>query len=181
MAGLDPLWWLNHLHFYDLARDGQKRPFVFTRWGGLGGHRYPIGFSGDSVVSWNSLAFSPTLRRRQPTSALAGGATTSAATCGELRTRSCTPAGCSLGFSAPSSGCTAQEPVPRAPAMGLRCRGVSDHAGRDATAACFDPLPVSMAWRALRRTAPSSCPCTPSIRMRRKHTPARINTCSAAN
>ena len=59
MAGLDPLWWLNHLHFYDLARDGQKRPFVFTRWGGLGSHRYPIGFSGDTIVSWNSLAFQP--------------------------------------------------------------------------------------------------------------------------
>jgi len=59
MAGLDPLWWLNHLHFYDLARDGQKRPFVFTRWGGLGSHRYPIGFSGDTIVSWRSLAFQP--------------------------------------------------------------------------------------------------------------------------
>lgn len=58
MAGLDPLWWLNHLHFYDLGRDG-KRPFVFSRWGGLGNHRYPIGFSGDTVVSWESLAFQP--------------------------------------------------------------------------------------------------------------------------
>ncbi|WP_374686016.1 TIM-barrel domain-containing protein [Promineifilum sp.] len=60
VGGLDPLWWLNHLHFYDLARDG-KRPFVFSRWGGLGNHRYPIGFSGDSVVSWASLAFQPYL------------------------------------------------------------------------------------------------------------------------
>ncbi|MCB9430565.1 MAG: SCP2 sterol-binding domain-containing protein [Ardenticatenaceae bacterium] len=59
MPGLDPLWWLNHLHFYDLARDGEKRPFVFSRWGGLGNHRYPIGFSGDSVVTWESLAFQP--------------------------------------------------------------------------------------------------------------------------
>ena len=23
LPGLDPLWWLNHLHFYDLARDGR--------------------------------------------------------------------------------------------------------------------------------------------------------------
>ncbi len=58
VAGLDPLWWLNHLHFYDLGRDG-KRPFIFSRWGGLGNHRYPIGFSGDTVVSWESLAFQP--------------------------------------------------------------------------------------------------------------------------
>ena len=59
LPGLDPLWWLNHLHFYDLGRGGEKRPFIFSRWGGLGNHRYPIGFSGDTVVSWESLAFQP--------------------------------------------------------------------------------------------------------------------------
>jgi putative sterol carrier protein len=59
LAGLDPLWWLNHLHFFDRGRDGKKRSFVFSRWGGLGNHRYPIGFSGDTVVSWDSLAFQP--------------------------------------------------------------------------------------------------------------------------
>lgn len=59
VAGLDPLWWLNHLHFLDLARDGHKRAFVFSRWGGLGNHRYPIGFSGDTLVTWESLAFQP--------------------------------------------------------------------------------------------------------------------------
>jgi hypothetical protein len=59
LENLDPLWWLNHLHFYDLGRDGKKRPFIFSRWGGLGNHRYPIGFSGDTVVSWESLAFQP--------------------------------------------------------------------------------------------------------------------------
>ncbi len=56
--GLDPLWWLNHLHFYDQQHRTQ-RPFIFSRWGGLGNHRYPIGFSGDTVVSWASLAFQP--------------------------------------------------------------------------------------------------------------------------
>ncbi len=59
IPGLDPLWWLNHLHYQDLGRDGRKRPFVFSRWGGLGNHRYPIGFSGDSVILWSSLAFQP--------------------------------------------------------------------------------------------------------------------------
>lgn len=59
LAGLDPLMWLNHLHFADLGRDPAKRPFIFSRWPGLGGHRYPIGFSGDTVVSWASLAFQP--------------------------------------------------------------------------------------------------------------------------
>ena len=59
LAGLDPLWGLNHLHFQDLTRDGRKRPFVFSRWGGLGNHRYPIGFSGDTIIEWSSLAFQP--------------------------------------------------------------------------------------------------------------------------
>ncbi|MFZ0546610.1 MAG: TIM-barrel domain-containing protein [Candidatus Promineifilaceae bacterium] len=59
LPGLDPLWWLNHLHYYDLGRDGKKRPFIFSRWGGLGNHRYPIGFSGDTVVTWASLSFQP--------------------------------------------------------------------------------------------------------------------------
>ena len=59
LAGLDPLFWLNHLHFYDRARDGSKRPFIFSRWGGLGSQRYPIGFSGDTVVSWETLQFQP--------------------------------------------------------------------------------------------------------------------------
>lgn len=59
LPGLDPLWVLNHLHFLDLARDGKKRGFIFSRWPGLGGHRYPIGFSGDAHVTWESLAFQP--------------------------------------------------------------------------------------------------------------------------
>jgi alpha-glucosidase (family GH31 glycosyl hydrolase) len=59
IPGLDPLWWINHLHFYDLGRDGRKRPFVFSRWGGLGNHRYPIGFSGDTIVRWRTLAYQP--------------------------------------------------------------------------------------------------------------------------
>jgi alpha-glucosidase (family GH31 glycosyl hydrolase) len=59
VKGLDPLWWLNHLHYYDLGRDGRRRPFIFSRWGGLGNHRYPIGFSGDTVTTWQSLAFQP--------------------------------------------------------------------------------------------------------------------------
>jgi alpha-glucosidase (family GH31 glycosyl hydrolase) len=59
IPGLDPLWLLNHLHFHDLGRDGRKRPFVFSRWGGLGNHRYPIGFSGDTYVRWRTLDYQP--------------------------------------------------------------------------------------------------------------------------
>ncbi len=59
LTGLDPLWMLNHLHFYDLGRNGVKRPFIFSRWGKRGNHRYPIGFSGDTFATWASLKFQP--------------------------------------------------------------------------------------------------------------------------
>lgn len=55
---LDPLWWLNHNHYHDLASRKQD-PLIFSRWSGLGSHRYPLGFSGDALVSWSSLAFQP--------------------------------------------------------------------------------------------------------------------------
>ena len=58
IAGLDPLWMLNHIHFTDSGRDG-KRPLTFSRYGGHGSHRTPVGFSGDSIISWDSLAFQP--------------------------------------------------------------------------------------------------------------------------
>ncbi len=59
VEGLDPLFWLNHLHFYNRTRDGKTRPFIFSRYGGLGGHRYPVGFSGDTYATWDSLHFQP--------------------------------------------------------------------------------------------------------------------------
>ena len=58
VEGLDPLWMLNHYHFLDSAREG-KRPMTFSRYAGVGSHRYPVGFSGDTVISWESLAFQP--------------------------------------------------------------------------------------------------------------------------
>ena len=58
MAGVNPTWWLNYVHFTDQQREG-KRPLLFHRWGGLGNHRYQIGFSGDTISVWDSLAFQP--------------------------------------------------------------------------------------------------------------------------
>ena len=57
-AGINPTWWLNYIHFTDQEHEG-KRPLLFHRWGGLGNHRYQIGFSGDTISSWDSLAFQP--------------------------------------------------------------------------------------------------------------------------
>lgn len=58
IKGLDPLWMLNHYHYLDSARNG-KRGLTFSRYAGLGSHRYPIGFSGDTYITWDSLAFQP--------------------------------------------------------------------------------------------------------------------------
>jgi alpha-glucosidase (family GH31 glycosyl hydrolase) len=58
VPGVDPLWMLNHLHFVDSGRDG-RRPLTFSRYAGPGSQRYPIGFSGDTIISWDSLRFQP--------------------------------------------------------------------------------------------------------------------------
>ena len=55
---LDPLWMLNHLHIADIKRNG-KRPMFFSRYAGPGSQRYPVGFSGDTYVTWASLDFQP--------------------------------------------------------------------------------------------------------------------------
>ena len=53
-----PTFWLGYVFFTDQAREG-KRPLMLNRWGGLGEHRYQIGFSGDTISVWSSLAFQP--------------------------------------------------------------------------------------------------------------------------
>ena len=58
IVGIDPLWMLNHFHFMDNARGG-RRPMTFSRYAGPGSHRYPVGFSGDTLVTWASLGFQP--------------------------------------------------------------------------------------------------------------------------
>jgi len=56
--GLDPLWMLNHVHYTDSGRGGH-RPLTFSRYSGPGSHRYPVGFSGDTIATWDSLDFQP--------------------------------------------------------------------------------------------------------------------------
>ena len=52
-------WWINYAYFTDMERNGDKRPLLYHRWGGLGNHRYQIGFSGDATITWKSLEFQP--------------------------------------------------------------------------------------------------------------------------
>ena len=60
IEGLSETFWCNHVFFNDMKQNRtDRRPFIFHRWGGLGSHRYPIGFSGDTYGTYGSLAFQP--------------------------------------------------------------------------------------------------------------------------
>eukprot|EP00042_Codosiga_hollandica_P032126 m.200668 g.200668 ORF g.200668 m.200668 type:complete len:1028 (+) comp53818_c0_seq1:262-3345(+) len=63
MTGLkqNPTIWTDHLRSTDHQRRGENvRGLVLARWGGLGNHRYQVGFSGDvAELSWQNLAFQP--------------------------------------------------------------------------------------------------------------------------
>ena len=61
VTGLSNTFWLNHVFDRHMAerRGGTERPFIYHRWGGLGSHRYQVGFSGDSRISWGMLEAMP--------------------------------------------------------------------------------------------------------------------------
>jgi alpha-glucosidase (family GH31 glycosyl hydrolase) len=58
MAGLDPLWSLNHYHYLDNAKE-KENPLILSRYAGVGSHRYPLGFSGDTEITWATLDYLP--------------------------------------------------------------------------------------------------------------------------
>lgn len=62
----NPTFWLNKVRCTDAKRLGsQERTMVLGRWGGLGNHRYQLGFSGDindhqpTPLNWDALAYQP--------------------------------------------------------------------------------------------------------------------------
>ena len=58
--GLGQTFWCNHVFFNDMKQARpDRRPVIFHRWGGLGSHRYQIGFSGDTFITFPTLAFEP--------------------------------------------------------------------------------------------------------------------------
>ncbi|KFY62235.1 hypothetical protein V496_04661 [Pseudogymnoascus sp. VKM F-4515 (FW-2607)] len=59
IRGIDPLWVLNHFQYLDSSLSPSGQLLNFSRFAGPGSHRYPVGFSGDTIVSWASLAFQP--------------------------------------------------------------------------------------------------------------------------
>ncbi len=60
VEGLGETFWCNHVFYNDMKNNRTNhRPLIFHRWGGLGSHRYPIGFSGDSFTTYGTLAWQP--------------------------------------------------------------------------------------------------------------------------
>ena len=63
--GLSNTFWLNYTFFNDIVRQSAhegayaRRPMIYHRWGGIGSHRYQIGFSGDTQASWKVLSCLP--------------------------------------------------------------------------------------------------------------------------
>jgi alpha-glucosidase (family GH31 glycosyl hydrolase) len=53
--------WTNKIRVTDPKRQGKPdRGLVLARWGGMGTHRYQVGFSGDvNPMSWDTLAYQP--------------------------------------------------------------------------------------------------------------------------
>jgi alpha-glucosidase (family GH31 glycosyl hydrolase) len=58
MVKADIPWMVNHFNYVDNARRGQ-RPMLLSRRCGMGGHRYGVGFSGDTWATWEMLDFLP--------------------------------------------------------------------------------------------------------------------------
>ena len=56
-AGIDIMWVLNHYHTMDNAKE--HTPLILSRYSGLGAHRYPLGFSGDTHTTWKTLDYLP--------------------------------------------------------------------------------------------------------------------------
>lgn len=59
LPGVNPTFYLNYVHYSDMERRNTIRPLIYHRWGGLGNHRYQIGFSGDTYITWRSLDYQP--------------------------------------------------------------------------------------------------------------------------
>ena len=62
---LSNTFWLNYTFFNDKVRQTESlgieapRAMIYHRWGGIGSHRYQVGFSGDVYATWQALGYLP--------------------------------------------------------------------------------------------------------------------------
>ena len=65
IPGMNQTFWINHVFFKDREKRGlsdgrySTRPMIYHRWGGIGSHRYQVGFSGDTYATWKVLGYLP--------------------------------------------------------------------------------------------------------------------------
>jgi len=53
---VNPQLWTNKTYFDSVKRTG-KRPVILSRWGGVGAHKYPVQFSGDTYSTFETLKY----------------------------------------------------------------------------------------------------------------------------
>ena len=53
--GILPLWCLNHYTFNDFTKNQSKRGMMLSRNAIVASHRYPISYSGKTLISWDTL------------------------------------------------------------------------------------------------------------------------------
>ncbi len=53
------LWALDHYHYLDMQKDYKRRAMICTRNAMVAPHRYPVLYSGKSIVSWDTLRMIP--------------------------------------------------------------------------------------------------------------------------
>lgn len=56
---LEELFLLDHYHFNDMKRDYKRRPIILSRNNMYAPHRYPVLYSGKTIVSWDTLRMIP--------------------------------------------------------------------------------------------------------------------------
>ncbi|MDF3127641.1 glycoside hydrolase family 31 protein [Kiritimatiellaeota bacterium B1221] len=60
LPNLDTLPWINEIHWQDqCCHHPDTRPVNFSRYGGIGAGRMPVGFSGDTYINWETLQYQP--------------------------------------------------------------------------------------------------------------------------
>ena len=141
LPGLDPLWWLNHLHFYDLARDGRKRSFHLLPLGRPGQpplsdrlfrrHRRRLGGARFSAC-FHGHGRQRRLRLVEPRHRRAHGR--------HRRRRAVRPLGAVRRLQPDPAAALHQQPLSRAPALGPWAGGRACRDPGDAAAPRLDPL-----------------------------------------
>lgn len=52
---LEELWFMSHYHTYDMMRNYQRRPMILGKNANKAPHRYPVLYSGKTLVNWDTL------------------------------------------------------------------------------------------------------------------------------